>query len=252
LPGSGRPSSLADSGFIFINFATSCPAGKRSRLPRIRLRCASDTIGSLTTVDGSFNRGIASFVSINRAGFRGLVGAPGTGKNRHHSISKSAGSGRPPRRSGEQRYAAVGVELVERVAASDHAVSEPKGRHRVLDRHHRTIRIDRLVEVDLWLWWRALEDLRDQLGAYNDLVEVVDDHPLEMPAGQPLRLGQGLGQPGVQASVVELQEEQVQLRKNQVLVVAGVAEQGRAVIQRGRSSTPSVVRMMRICLPSDS
>jgi hypothetical protein len=100
LPGSGKPSSVLDSGFIFIIFATSCPAGRPSRLPRIRLRCASDTIGSFTTVDGSSSSGMASFVSISRAWLRGVIGAPGTGKNRHHSISKAAGSGRLPRRSG--------------------------------------------------------------------------------------------------------------------------------------------------------
>jgi hypothetical protein len=80
IAGSGKPSSLADSGFIFISFATSCPAGRPSRLPRIRLRCASDTIGSFNTVGGKFSRGMASFVSINRAALRGLVGAPDTRK----------------------------------------------------------------------------------------------------------------------------------------------------------------------------
>jgi hypothetical protein len=90
-----------DSGFIFIIFAMSCPAGTPSRLPRIRLPCASDTIGSFTTVGGRLSSGMASFVSMSRAWLRGLVGAPGTVKNRHHSISKAAGSERFPRRSGE-------------------------------------------------------------------------------------------------------------------------------------------------------
>jgi hypothetical protein len=66
----------------------------------MRLRSASETIGSLTTVGGRVSSGMASLASISRAGLRGPDGAPGTSKNRHHSIWNAAGSGRDPRRSG--------------------------------------------------------------------------------------------------------------------------------------------------------
>ena len=60
------------------------------------------------------------------------------------------------------------------------------------------------------------------------------DHPLEVPPGEPLRLGQRAGQAGVQAAVVELEEEQVQLGDDEVLVVAGVTDQRGAVVAPGQ------------------
>ena len=98
-------------------------------------------------------------------------------------------------------------------------------RYCALGRHHPTVHIDRLVGVALWLRWRAPQDLRYQLSSHNRVEKVVDDHPLGC---QPVsrRIGQGPRQPVVLASV----KNRWCVRKDQLLVVARVADQGRAVI----------------------
>ena len=71
--------------------------------------------------------------------------------------------------------------------------------------------------------------------------ELVDHDPLVMPAHQPLRLGEdlaGIGQADlglhiVDGGVVELEEGELQLRDDQVLVVAGIADD-RAVLAVAR------------------
>src|SRR5829696_2470509 len=130
---------------------------------------------------------------------------------------------------------------VDVVAPANHRMAEPVGGHGELDWHEGVV--GGVVELELGSGDRELDpapygeglgpqDVIDHRVANHPAQEVVHDDPLVVPADQPLGLFEQVvagqrrgGRHVVDNLVVELQHGQVQLGDQQVLVVAGIAEQ---------------------------
>jgi len=109
-----------------------------------------------------------------------------------HLMVQPSGSRRKPPRWPNAPAAAgsstkvgdVDDDVVEVVAGPDHRVAEPERRRRELDRHERLL--SGLVELQLdggaGGGALILEDAVDHGGPADSLEEVVDDHPLVVPA----------------------------------------------------------------------
>src|SRR5947208_176289 len=134
--------------------------------------------------------------------------------------------------------------VVELVFPADHAVPEPVRADGELDGHEWALRpveepredrerLDRLRLLgDRDLECDGMEDVLDHFGPDEPREEVVDHGPLVMPADDPASLVEPpIGREArdrrrVDDPVVELQDPQGEPGDDQVLVVAGVPEQG--------------------------
>jgi len=127
--------------------------------------------------------------------------------------------------------------VVEPVPVPHHAVAEAVGRGRELHRDERL----RSPREELQLGPRLAgagtddEDVAQQLWAHQAGQEVVDHHPLVVPGHHPAGLVEQRSRVGGEAQavdhrVVEPDEGQVELADDEVNVVAGITDQGPALL----------------------
>ncbi len=118
----------------------------------------------------------------------------------------------------------AGVEAVLRIALAHHAVAEPVGGGRKLDRHEG-------YPAEAVEFAPVMKDLLDDAGLGQPLHPVVQDHPLIVPGHQATCLGEDVGRrrrcsrQRVADLVVELEDCEMRLRHQEVLVVSVVADQ---------------------------
>lgn len=115
---------------------------------------------------------------------------------------------------------------VHRVARTHHAVPESIHPDRVFDRHHRPVGIGGFVELTFDGGWGVavlLKETVDDVLAHHVGQEVVHDDPLVVPAGQATSIREIMTL--IHQDVVKFHEGDMQLADDQVLVVAGVADE---------------------------
>ena len=133
-----------------------------------------------------------------------------------------------PLKSNKSSKSAAVEDAVVTVRLPDHAVAEPVGGGRELDRHVG----DLLEAVELPA---VVEDLRDDPLLGQPLDPVVEHDPLVVPGRNPPRLGEdvrrrvGPARQHVADRIVELEHREMGLGDEQVLVVPVVADQGEAL-----------------------
>ncbi len=133
-----------------------------------------------------------------------------------------------------ERAGAVVEVLVPVVGGAHHAVAEPVGGDRELDRHRRHLGrrradLEQLAAVrEDVVHDRLVDDAGQEVGADHPLVVLADLAP---GAGELLRLGRRRRQ-RVADAVVEADERQVGLRDDEVLVVARLRDERRAPRRR--------------------